>query len=62
MLLNSYYINFNSFHFLMNQYKMKYIERNKNINRGFRKLVVYQETIELFNYVKIELDSLDKIS
>lgn len=41
---------------------MKYIERNKNINRGFRKLVVWQEAIELFNYVKIELDSLDKIS
>ena len=40
----------------------KYIERNKNINRGFRKLVVWQEAIELFNYVKIELDSLDKIS
>ncbi|MCP5064450.1 MAG: four helix bundle protein [Ignavibacteriae bacterium] len=40
---------------------MKYLERNKNINRGFRKLEVWKEAIELFKYVKVKLDSFNLI-
>ncbi len=42
--------------------KMKYLERNKNINRGFRKLEVWKETIELFRFVKLNLDKLNLVS
>ena len=41
---------------------MKYIERNKNINRGYRKLEVWQESVELFRIVKKKIDSLNSIS
>ncbi len=38
------------------------LNRNKNINRGYRKLVVWQEAIELFALVKKKLKSLNTIS
>ncbi|MCH8171112.1 MAG: four helix bundle protein [Bacteroidetes bacterium] len=38
------------------------LNRNKNINRGYRKLVVWQEAIELFAFVKKKLKSLNTIS
>lgn len=41
---------------------MKYIENNKNINRGYRKLEVWQEAIKLFKIVKKKIDSLNTIS
>ncbi len=44
-----------------NDWKMKYLERNKNINRGFRKLVIWQEAIELYNLVKEKLNFLNTI-
>lgn len=36
----------------------KELERNKNLNRGFRKLVVWREAIELYVFVKQALDEL----
>ena len=41
---------------------MKYVDRNKNINRGYRKLEVWQESVELFRIVKKKIDSLNSIS
>jgi len=41
---------------------MKYVDRNKNINRGYRKLEVWQESVELFRVVKKKIDSLNSIS
>ena len=38
------------------------LNRNKNINRGYRKLVVWQEAIELFAVVKKKLKILKTIS
>ena len=38
------------------------LNRNKNINRGFRKLEVWQEAIELFAIVKHQLDGLKSVS
>lgn len=38
------------------------LNRNKNINRGYRKLVVWQEAIELFAFVKKKLKILKTIS
>lgn len=36
----------------------KVLERNKNLNRGFRKLVVWREAIEIYVFVKQALDEL----
>ena len=44
-----------------NDREMKYLERNKNINRGFRKLVIWQEAIELYKLVKEKLESFNTI-
>jgi len=38
------------------------INRNKNINRGFRKLDVWKEAITLFVFVKKKIDSISNIS
>ena len=38
------------------------LNRNRNINRGYRKLVVWQEAIELFVFVKKKLDTIKTIS
>ena len=32
----------------MNSIAEKYLEKNKNINRGYRKLEVWKEAVELF--------------
>ena len=36
------------------------LERNKNLNRGFRKLVVWRKAIELYVFVKQALDEVKK--
>lgn len=41
---------------------MKFIENNKNINRGYRKLEVWQEAIKLFKVVKKKIDGLNTVS
>lgn len=38
------------------------LNRNKNINRGYRKLVLWQEAIELFVFVKKKLDTIKTMS
>lgn len=38
------------------------IERNKNINRGFRKLTVWNEAIEFFVFVSRKIDSIKSLS
>jgi len=38
------------------------INRNKNINRGFRKLEFWREALELFVYVKEKITSTKTIS
>ena len=38
------------------------IERNKNINRGFRKLTVWKESIDLYVFVDKKLKTLNAIS
>jgi len=35
------------------------LNRNKNINRGFRKLDIWKESIELYSYVKNKIRNLD---
>lgn len=37
------------------------INRNKNINRGFRKLDIWKESIELYSYVKTKIRNLNKV-
>lgn len=38
------------------------LERNKNLNRGFRKLVVWREAVELYVFVKQELGKIKGLS
>lgn len=38
------------------------LERNKNLNRGFRKLEVWKETIELYAFEKKTLSQIKGIS
>ena len=38
------------------------INRNRNINRGYRKLEVWQESIKLFALIKKKLNSIKTIS
>jgi len=40
----------------------KYLEVNKNINRGYRKLDVWIEAVELNGFVKTELNEIKTIS
>lgn len=37
-------------------------EHNKNINRGYRELNVWKEAVELFNFVREKLKTLDNLS
>ena len=46
----------------MNPDTKKYLEMNKNINRGYRKLDVWKEAVELYSFVKNELKTLKKLS
>jgi len=38
------------------------IERNKNINRGYRKLTVWKEAIDLYVYVSKKIENINNIS
>ena len=46
----------------MNEMEDYLINRNKNINRGFRKLEVWKEAIVLFVFVKKKLDTISGVS
>ena len=46
----------------MNPEAEKYLNRNKNINRGYRKLEVWKESIELFSFVKKKLKLINDVS
>ena len=43
-------------------YGEKYIDKNKNINRGFRKLEVWKEAIELYSFIKKAIKDINQIS
>ncbi len=40
----------------------KYLNKNKNINRGFRGLIVWQEAIKLFIFTKNKIKNIKTIS
>lgn len=42
----------------MNQ---QFLNKNRNINRGFRKFIVWQESVELFSFVKKKLNIINTI-
>ncbi len=46
----------------MNPSAKKYLEKNKNINRGFRKLEVWKEAVELYSFVKKKIKTLKELS
>ena len=46
----------------MNTKAEKYLERNKNINRGYRKLKVWKEAVELYAFVKKKIKNLKELS
>ncbi len=46
----------------MNSVAEKYLEKNKNINRGYRKLEVWKEAINLYSVVKKKIKTLKELS
>ena len=46
----------------MNPKAEKYLERNKNINRGYRKLEVWKEAVEVYAFVKKKIKTLKELS
>jgi four helix bundle protein len=46
----------------MNPKAKKYLERNKNINRGYRKLEVWKEAVELYSFVKKKIKTLKDLT
>ena len=46
----------------MNANAEKYLEKNKNINRGYRKLEVWKEAVELYSFVKKKILTLKELS
>jgi len=46
----------------MNAKSEKYLEMNKNINRGYRKLEVWNEAVELYAFVKKKITELKDLS
>jgi len=46
----------------MNAKSEKYLEKNKNINRGYRKLEVWNEAVELYAFVKKKITELKDLS
>ncbi len=46
----------------MNDIFEKYVNNNKNINRGFRGLIVWQEAIKLFVFTKNKIKNIKTIS
>ena len=47
---------------LMDDKIEKRLNTNRNINRGYRKLEVWQEAVELFGFVRKKIKSLNEIS
>lgn len=47
---------------IMNSIAEKYLENNKNINRGYRKLEVWKEAVELYSFVKKKIKTLSELS
>lgn len=39
-----------------------YVNRNRNLNRGYRKLEVWREGIDLFAYVKKKIKGINSVS
>jgi four helix bundle protein len=46
----------------MNSKTEKYLEINKNINRGYRKLEVWKEAVEQYAFVKKKIKNLKELS
>ena len=46
----------------MNPDSKKYLEMNKNINRGYRKLEVWKEAVEIYSFVRKKIKSLKELS
>ncbi len=46
----------------MNPIAEKYIEINKNINRGYRKLEVWKEAVELYSIVNTKIKTINELS
>lgn len=46
----------------MNSKMEKYIESNKNINRGFRKLEVWKEAVDFYSFIKNKIKTLSELS
>ncbi len=46
----------------MNPIAEKYLEKNRNINRGYRKLQVWRDAIELYSFDKKKLKTLNELS
>ena len=46
----------------MNPSAKKYLEKNKNINRGYRKLEVWKEAVQLYSFVKKKIKTLQELS
>ena len=46
----------------MNSIAEKYLEKNRNINRGYRKLHVWREAIDLFSLINKKMKTLKELS
>ncbi len=46
----------------MNPKAIQYLEKNKNINRGYRKLEVWNEGVELYDFVKRKIKESKDLS
>jgi four helix bundle protein len=46
----------------MNPDSKKYLEMNKNINRGYRKLELWREAVEIYSFVRKKIKSLKELS
>ena len=46
----------------MNSRAENYLVKNKNINRGYRKLEVWKEAVELYSLIKKKIKSLPDLS
>jgi hypothetical protein len=45
----------------MNPIAEKYLEKNKNINRGYRKLDVWKEVIEFDSFINKKMNLLEEL-
>jgi four helix bundle protein len=39
----------------------KYLEKNKNINRGYRKLEVWKEVVDLYSFIRKKIQALKEL-